>query len=190
MQVTSVGTEAVLTEEKGRAVPQLVREAQNGDIQAFEQLYRDHVGRVYALCLRISARASEADELTQDVFVRVWQVISSFRGESAFSSWLHRLAVNVVLTRLRSDRRRTSRVRPTDDLHRHDGAVPEPVAGTTVDLEMAISSLPRQARAVFVLHDIEGYRHEEIARLMGISTGTAKSQLHRARKLLREVLES
>ena len=161
---------------------------QGGDRRAFEQLYRLHVGRVYALCLRIAADSGRAEELTQDVFVRVWEMIGSFRGESAFSSWLHRVTVNVVLVDIRSSRRRSARVFATDDLSAYDTTETESQPGTAVDLEAAIASLPPQARTTFVLHDIEGYRHEEIAELMGLATGTSKAQLHRARKLLKEAL--
>ncbi|HWP81710.1 MAG TPA: RNA polymerase sigma factor [Bacteroidota bacterium] len=162
--------------------------AQNGSHDAFEELYRIHVGRVYALCLRLSRETSRAEELTQDVFVRAWQMLHTFRGESAFSSWLHRLAVNVVLTDIRSARRRTTRVSLADDETLEDFELSVTPPGTGVDLERAIGELPTQARAVFVLHDIEGYRHEEIGKLMSIAVGTSKAQLHRARKLLKEML--
>ena len=129
-----------------------------------------------------------AEELTQDVFVRAWQKLASFQGRSAFSSWLYPLAVNVALSERRSRRRRTSREVTTDDLtpfERPDK--PEP-PDSGVDLERAMASLPPGARAVFVLHDVEGYRHEEIANMTGMAEGTSKAQLHRARKLLRERL--
>ena len=167
----------------------LVHRAQNGDQAAFEQLYREHVGRVYALCLRLAANSARAQELTQDAFVRAWRMIGTFRGESAFSSWLYRLTVNVVWGDLRAKRRRTARVMVTDDLTPYDKTENISMPGTAVDLENAIAALPPQARTVFVLHDVEGYRHAEIAELMGLSEGTSKSQLHRARKLLRETLE-
>lgn len=167
---------------------ELVRRAQQGDISAFELLYRNHVGMVYALCLRMTCNTGRAEELTQDVFVRLWDRIGSFRGDSAFSSWLHRVAVNTVLVDLRSNRRRNQRVQVGEE--RGDES---PAAVTTpdlaMDLESAIASLPPQARAVLILHDIEGYKHEEIAEQMGLATGTSKAQLHRARKLLREVLD-
>jgi RNA polymerase sigma-70 factor (ECF subfamily) len=166
-----------------------VRRAQQGDRSAFEQLYREHAGRVYALCVRTCGNRSRASELTQDVFVRTWEMIGSFRGESAFSSWLHRLAVNVVLSDYRSGTRRTARVMRTDNLEPYDRAPGSPDPGSGLDLEDAISKLPSQARLVFVLHDIEGYKHEEIAEHMGTAVGTCKAQLHRARKLLREALE-
>ena len=163
--------------------------AQRGDRKAFEQLYRENVGRVYAVCIRICGDSTRAEELTQDVFVRTWQMLPSFRGESAFSSWLHRLAVNVVLVDFRSQRRRTARVQTTEDLEQYD--IPEHATSpnTSIDLEDAMKRLPPQARTIFVLHDIEGYKHEEIAKQLELAVGTCKAQLHRARKLLKEVLE-
>jgi RNA polymerase sigma-70 factor (ECF subfamily) len=132
--------------------------------------------------------SSRAEELTQDVFVRAWQMLHTFRGESAFSSWLHRVAINVVLADIRSAKRRTARIAVVDDGSLEDAEERVSIAGSGIDLEHAVASLPPQARTVFVLHDIEGYRHEEIAVMMGIATGTSKAQLHRARKLLKEVL--
>jgi RNA polymerase sigma-70 factor, ECF subfamily len=168
----------------------LVRKAQAGDLSAFEQLYRENEKKVFALCMRLASDASLAEELTQDVFVRAWQKLGSFRGESAFSSWLYPLTVNVALSERRSRRRRTARVFATEDLTPFDkGERPKtPEAG--FDLEKAMATLPPGARAVFVLHDVEGYKHGEIARMLGMATGTSKAQLHRARRLLREALAS
>ena len=168
---------------------ELVRAAQNGDAVAFEQLYRDNVGRIYALCFRLAGETTLAEELTQDVFVRAWRKLPSFRGDSAFSTWLHPLAVNVALSERRSRRRRTARVATTDDLTPFDkpGKPSGPELG--FDLERALDRLPDGARTIFVLHDIEGYKHDEIAELTGVATGTSKAQLHRARKLLREALD-
>lgn len=183
--------EAVLV-RTGAAKPQksiLVRRAQDGDLRAFEQLYRDHVGHVFAICLRMAGNRRRAEELTQDSFVRAWETLGTFRGESAFSSWLHRVAVNVVLLALRSERRYSSRVESTDDLTRHDRSGNESLPGELADLENAIAQLPGQARIIFVLHDVEGYKHEEIAEFMGLSVGTSKAQLHRARRLLRKMIE-
>jgi RNA polymerase sigma-70 factor (ECF subfamily) len=167
-----------------------VRAAQNGDLVAFEELYRDNVGRVHAVCMRMAGDVALAEELTQDVFVRAWQKLSSFRGDSAFSTWLHPLAINVALSERRSRRRRLARVMPTDDLTPFDrpGRPAGPEAG--LDLERALDVLPDGARSVFVLHDVEGYKHEEIGELIGVATGTSKAQLHRARRLLREALQS
>ncbi len=170
-------------------VPSTVRKAQAGDAASFEQLYRENVNRVYALCLRLSGDSGRAEELTQDVFVRAWQKLSSFEGKSAFSTWLHRLAVNVVLGDRRSEKVRVARVFATDQpevWERPSTKTADP--GTGIDLERAIAQLPPGARSVFVLHDVEGYRHEEIARMHGSAVGTCKAQLHRARRLLREAL--
>lgn len=170
-------------------IPDIVRLAQAGDVTAFEQVYREHEGRVYALCLRLASDRSKAEELTQDVFVKIWETIGSFRGESAFSSWLHRVAVNVALAGFRSESRYRQRVASVDDLESHDQGSAPHNPGEAIDLEEAVSRLPQQARIIFVLHDVEGYRHEEIASRLGLAVGTSKAQLHRARKLLREVLQ-
>ena len=171
----------------------LVARAQAGDQAAFRDLYRRHAGRVYALCLRLTGDARDAEERTQDVFVRLWDKVRSFRGESAFSSWLHRLAVNVVLNERRATGRREQRVRPAEDpdsvVGAQHAAPLRDVAGLSIDLERAIADLPDGAREVFVLYDIEGYPHAEIAELVGIAEGTSKAQLFRARRLLREKLE-
>ena len=143
---------------------------------------------MYALCLRLTGDAGAAEERTQDVFVRAWDKLRSFRGESAFSSWLHRLAVNVVMNERRTTIRREQRVTPMatpEVLERGKG---EPTVGLSIDLERAIAALPEGAREVFVLYDIEGYSHMEIAELTGIAEGTSKAQLFRARHLLREQL--
>jgi RNA polymerase sigma-70 factor (ECF subfamily) len=175
-----------------RAVTEVVRRAQQGDQAAFQQLYREHVGRVYALCLRLTGNAAEAEERTQDVFVRAWRKLGSFRGESAFSTWLHRVAVNVVFMERRAARRRWARVEAVA-LGAQQGA-PLLERGRegpalALDLEQAIAALPDGARQIFVLHDVEGYRHGEIAGLVGIAVGTSKAQLFRARRLLREMLK-
>jgi RNA polymerase sigma-70 factor (ECF subfamily) len=162
-----------------------VTQAQAGDRGAFDTLYTEHVGHVYALCLRMTGDVERAETLTQDAFVRAWHALASFRGDSAFSSWLHRLTINVVLEDARRTRRRERRVQPVDAIERHDapGQAGDPEA--RVDLERAIAELPDGARAVLVLYDIEGYRQEDIACMLGIAVGTVKAQLHRARRLLR-----
>jgi RNA polymerase sigma-70 factor (ECF subfamily) len=165
-----------------------VRRAQQGDAGAFEELYRTHAARVHALCLRLEGDQRRAEELTQDVFVRAWQGLATFRGESAFGTWLHRLAVNVVLADRRSLWRRGRRLVFTDDPASFERPG-EATTGYSGDLEGAIAALPRGARTVFVLHDVEGYTHEEISRLSGIAEGTSKAQLFRARRLLREALD-
>jgi len=165
----------------------LIHRAQQGDRAAFEALYRAHSGRVYALCLRLTADRALAEERTQDAFVRAWERLATFRGESAFSSWLYRLTVNEVLLGQRAERRREQRVVTSED----PAALERPrdaAAGFALDLERAIAALPPGAREVFVLHDVEGYRHEEIAQLIGIAVGTSKAQVFRARRLLREAL--
>ena len=167
----------------------LVARAQTGDQTAFRELYRQHAGRVYALCLRLTGDSSAAEERTQDVFVRLWDKLKSFRGESAFSSWLHRLTVNVVLNEQRTTGRRELRVMPSADPAALERGKGEPTIGLSIDLEKAIAELPDGAREVFVLFDIEGYGHAEIASLTGIAEGTSKAQLFRARRLLREKLE-
>jgi RNA polymerase sigma-70 factor (ECF subfamily) len=166
----------------------VVRRAQKGDVAAFEQLYHENLGRVFALCLRLSGDRGRAEELTQDVFVRAWEKLGSFEGKSAFSTWLHRLAVNVVLGDRRSEKSRTAKVMVTDDLEAFDTGSPVHDPGISIDLERAIATLPPGARAVLVLHDVEGYRHDEIAEMHGTAVGTCKAQLHRARRLLRERL--
>jgi len=181
----------------------LVERARTGDVDAFEHLYRRQVGRVYALCLRMTADAGRARELTQTVFIRAWDRLGAFRGDSQLSSWLHRIAVNEMLVEARTDRRRRARVVLADDdlADAPDGdsgaqadapnrtgiTLPEDTE-TRIDLERAIAGLPPGARTVFVLHDIEGYRHEEISRMTGSAEGTLRAQLHRARKLLMEAL--
>jgi RNA polymerase sigma-70 factor (ECF subfamily) len=167
----------------------LVARAQQGDLAAFEELYRRHVSRVFALCCRLAGDGLRAEELAQDVFVRAWQKIGQFRGDSAFSSWLHPLAVNTALSERRSLKRRTARVFATDDLEAFDRPGRGPGREARLDLDKALETLPPGARAVFVLHDVEGYKHEEIAEMTGVATGTSKAQLHRARRLLREALQ-
>src|SRR5437764_375537 len=160
--------------------------AARGDSSAFERLYRTHVARIHSLARRMLG-SGEADEVTQDIFVRTWQKLDQFRGESAFGTWLHRLAVNVVIERRRSFA--IQRERMTDDPSALDFVTVAPArADLTVDFEQAIEQLPPGAREIFVLHDVEGYKHREIAALVDIPAGTAKRQLHRARMLLRRYL--
>ncbi|MDQ3996263.1 MAG: RNA polymerase sigma factor [Gemmatimonadota bacterium] len=171
-----------------------VSRAQHGDVDAFGDLYREHAGRVFALCVRMSGDRIHAQELMQDVFVRAWERLASFRGDASFESWLHRLAVNVVLTGVRTDRRREVRVTLAEDLAAVESGsgwsgrrqVADP--GTAIDIERAIAALPPGARSAFVLHDVEGFSHAEIAELTGLAEGTIRAQLHRARKLLMEAL--
>ena len=170
------------------AVLPLVRSAQQGDQRAFERLYRLHVGRILALARRLAVEYDRAEELTQDVFVKVWERLHTFRGESLFSTWLHRLAVNLILSDRRAVFRRSRRFTSSDDLEALAPAARSSNPADRLDLERAIERLPPGARTVFVLHDIEGFEHAEIADLTGIAAGTSKAQLFRARRLLREAL--
>lgn len=170
-----------------------VARAAAGDRSAFERLYREHVNRVFSLCARMVADRERADELTQDVFVRAWEKLHLFRGESSFSTWLHRLTVNLVLNARKSEGRQRTRFEEMDEnvggLDALPGVVGMPLPpGDLLDLEEAIERLPPGARRVFVLHDVEGYKHEEIADMLGVTSGATKAQLHRARLLLREAL--
>jgi RNA polymerase sigma-70 factor (ECF subfamily) len=165
-----------------------VARAAAGDVSAFEHLYQTHLPRIHSLVRRMSG-GRDADELTQDVFVRVWQKLGSFRGDSAFSTWLHRLAVNVVIERFRQETTRRQRL--------HDGeaifetlSAPMRSRDFSMDFEAALESLPDGAREIFVLHDVEGYKHHEIGTLLEISSGTSKAQLHRARMMLRRYLKN
>jgi RNA polymerase sigma-70 factor (ECF subfamily) len=168
----------------------LVAAALSGDTRAFEALYRRLVGRIYALCLRMARDPQRAEELTQDVFVRAWERLGSFRGESRFTTWLHRLAVNVVLQAGRTAGRRESREELVEDPGRYLRSVKEAMPGTKMDLERAIASLPEGARRVLILRDIYGFKYDEIAQMQGVALGTVKAQIHRARKMMREKLES
>ena len=159
----------------------------------FDDLYQTHSPRVYALCLRLTADAPAARELAQDVFVRAWQALPEFRGDANVTTWLHRIAVNSMLMNERSSRRRQARVRIADDT-RDDEIIAAACetkgrdVGTAIDLERAIAALPPGVRRAFVLHDIEGYTHEEIAQMTGLAAGTLRAQLHRARQLLTRML--
>jgi RNA polymerase sigma-70 factor (ECF subfamily) len=174
--------------EAPSAVTETVRRAQQGDVAAFERLYRENVDRIYALCLRMCGDGVRAQELAQDVFVRAWEKLGGFEGKSAFSTWLHRLAVNVVLGSRRAEGIRVGKVFGTDDLEAYETPTRPPDPGEALDLERAIARLPPGAKAVFVLHDVEGYKHREIAVMLEIATGTSKRQLHRARMLMRKHL--
>lgn len=164
-----------------------VRLAQSGDPDAFEAVYRAHAGRVYALCLRMSGDPAEARELLQDVFVHAWEKLGTWRGKAAFGTWLHRLAVNVILMKWRERGRRGADDEGGDAVDRLPARLAQ--AESRLDLEAAVAALPPGCRQVLVLHDIEGYEHAEIGKLMGIAEGTSKAHLFRARRLLREVLE-
>jgi RNA polymerase sigma-70 factor (ECF subfamily) len=179
-----------IEDDRRAAEQRLVQDAQSGDRAAFERLYRDNERRVFALCLRLSSDPSLAEELTQEVFIRAWRKLGTFRGDSAFSSWLYPLTVNVALSERRSRLRRLMRVVPAEDVSALERPQPSPAPETGFDLQKAMVALPPGARAVFVLHDVEGRTHEEIAAILGLAPGTSKAQLHRARRLLREALAS
>jgi RNA polymerase sigma-70 factor (ECF subfamily) len=167
-----------------------VRRAREGDAGAFEALYRAHAGRVYALCLRMTADPGRAEELTQETFVRAWEKLGTFRGDSGVATWLHRLTVNVVLGDLRARRRLEERfvAAEADRETAPEPSIPPPETAASLDLERALATLPPQARMIFVLHDVEGYRHGEIAELTGLAEGTSKAHLHHARKRMKEAL--
>jgi RNA polymerase sigma-70 factor (ECF subfamily) len=173
---------AIAIDQRTEDLDDLVPKAQAGDFSAFEAIYKRDVGRTYALCLRMTADPALAEELTQETFIRAWSKLKSFRGDSAFRTWLRRLTINVVL----ADRRGRGRSLAEQVKSEQLAAALDP--GAAIDLESAISKLPAGARAIFVLHDVEGYRHDEIAGMLDIAPGTSKAQLHRARKLLREAL--
>ncbi len=175
-----------------------IRLAQKGDADAFERLYRMHGRRVYSLCLRMVSNPASAEDLAQEAFLQLFRKIQTFRGESAFSTWLHRLTVNVVLMRLR---RKNVIETSLDELAEQDeetggpprevGAADLKLSGSVdrVNLERAVGQLPPGYRAIFLLHDVEGYEHNEIADMLGCSIGNSKSQLHKARTRLRELLQ-
>jgi RNA polymerase sigma factor (sigma-70 family) len=171
----------------------LALRAAAGDRRAFEEVYRQMVGQVYALCLRMTADAAHADVLTQDVFVRAWRKLRGYRGEGAFGGWLRRLTINLILDDRRGRAREQLRQVPLDDPDRpgtgaHHAASGRLPVEEALDLERAVGELPPGARMAFVLHDVYGYRHREIAKMAGLAEGTVKSQLHTARRMLRRSL--
>lgn len=165
---------------------QYVRAAQRGDVAAFEQLYRLMADRVYALCMRMTGDPQRAQELAHDAFVRAWDALPTYNSQAAFATWMHRLTVNVVLQDSRSAKRRDARVRLADNHETLDAPASTPDVSMRVDLESALARLAPEARQIVVLHDIEGYRHEEIASLLGVAPGTVRARLHHARKQLKE----
>jgi RNA polymerase sigma-70 factor (ECF subfamily) len=174
------------TAVRGAGAADDVARAAAGDVRAFERVYQLHLPQVHSLVRRM-AGSRDVDELTQDVFVRVWQKLASFRGESAFSTWLHRLAVNVVIERFRTETAARLRTHQGEDIF-ETLAAPLRSGDVSMDFEAALGKLPDGAREIFVLHDVEGYKHHEIATLLDISAGTSKAQLHRARMMLRKHL--
>ena len=170
----------------------LVARAGRGDVTAFERLYHKSAGRVYAICVRMTGDSQRARELTHDAFVRAWERLSTFRGDAAFETWMHRIAVNVVLGDQRAERRRTARIVASEDEPdaERQAAFGHPAEDveTKLDLERAIAALPPRARQVFVLHDVEGYRHDEIADRLDLQSSSVRAQLHRARRLIMGML--
>jgi RNA polymerase sigma-70 factor, ECF subfamily len=174
-----------------------IERAKQGDAAAFEVLYNLHKRRVYSLCLRMTTNTAEAEDLTQEAFLQLFRKIGTFRGESAFSTWLHRMAVNVVLMQLR---KKGLQVVPLDDENEGEeespkkdyGAQDNVLAGSLdrLQLKNAVDRLPPGYRSIFVLHDVEGFEHNEIAEMVGCSIGNSKSQLHKARMKLRELLKT
>lgn len=164
-----------------------VARARQADMTAFESLYRLHVGRIYGLCLRMTGNPSEAEDCTQEAFIQAWKQLSRFRGDSAFGTWMHRIAVNSVLGRMRKERREQDRVQAVTDI----SPAPQTVGddGDFEDLQNAVDALPDGARHVFVLHAVYGYSHDETGEMLGIAAGTSKAQLHRAKKLLVQQLK-
>lgn len=157
------------------------------DPNAFEELYRAHIGKVYGLCLRMTGNPSEAEECAQEAFIQAWKKLDQFRGRSSFATWIHRVAVNVVLGRIRKSRREQDRIREAEQI----APVRETIgdSGELRDLEHAMNELPTGARHVFVLHAVYGYSHDETGEMLGIAAGTSKAQLHRAKRLLAQQLE-
>lgn len=193
LQGTIVVAEDAVFDVKQASDRALAQSSAQGDMQAFAELFERHNRRVYSLCLRMTQNVSEAEDLAQEVFVQLFRKIGSFRGDSAFTTWLHRLTVNQVLMHFRKRKVR-------DEKTTEDGETPDSiVVGTSnpdrmpvvdrIALDTAIAQLPPGYRTVFVLHDVEGYEHEEIARMRGCSVGTSKSQLHKARMKLRRLLK-
>lgn len=180
--VTSPDTMSATTAEPD------VHLASQGDRHAFERLYRANVNRVYAVCVRMCGDRARAEELAQDAFVRAWERLPQFHGDSAFSTWLHRVTVNIVLEAQRSERRQLARTETDDVLDEVAPVTRREHHADRMDLDVAIAALPSGARTVFALHDVEGYKHEEIAAMLDITAGGSKAQLHRARRLLREAL--
>ena len=174
-----------------------IERAKLGDAEAFQVLYDLHRRRVYSLCLRMTTNTAEAEDLTQEAFLQLFRKIGTFRGESAFSTWLHRMAVNVVLMRLRKKGLQLVPLEDTteteEDTQKKDFGAQDAVLAGSIDrlqLQNAIDRLPPGYRSIFVLHDVEGYEHNEIADMVGCSIGNSKSQLHKARMKLRELLRS
>jgi len=179
--MTIAGTDAPTNESA------LIAQAQRSNARAFEALYRLHIDRVYGICLRMTGNVSEAEDCAQEAFIQAWNKLEKFRGDSAFSTWLHRIAVNSVLGRMRKSKREQDRIMAVKE------SAPPTVAmgdtGDMRDLSEAVDRLPQGARHVFVLHAVYGYSHDETGEMLGIAAGTSKAQLHRAKRLLAQQLK-
>lgn len=182
-----MGAFAMAANQVPPEVDGLVEQARAGDLPAFEQLYRRNAGRVMAICLRLCGERSVAEDLVQETFIRAWERLGLYTIGTNFGAWLAKIAVNVTLTDRRARGRRSARELAREDLE-GASAPGQPLLAAAMDLERAIAGLPDAFRRVFVLHDVEGYKHREIADMLGLAEGTSKAQLHRARKLLREAL--
>jgi RNA polymerase sigma-70 factor (ECF subfamily) len=165
----------------------LIARARGGDSRAFEALYREHVDRVYGLCLRMTGNVGEAEDCTQEAFIKAWEQLGKFRGDSAFGTWMHRIAVNAVLGRFRKSKREQDRIQVVAETTTSPASIGD--SGELRDLSDAIDRLPEGARHVFVLNAVYGYSHEESSSMLGIAVGTTKAQLHRARRLLAQQLK-
>jgi RNA polymerase sigma-70 factor (ECF subfamily) len=186
--VSDYSPNMVLLTETGHAEEAgWIARAQQANTQAFESLYRMHVDRVYGLCLRMTGNVSEAEDCTQEAFIQAWNKLDKFRGDSAFGTWLHRIAVNAVLGRMRKSKREQDRIQVVADTSFSPVVVAD--TGELRDLSDAVDRLPEGARHVFVLYAVYGYSHDEAGRMLGIASGTSKAQLHRARRLLAQQLE-
>lgn len=179
--MTTAGTDAQ-TDERA-----LIRQAQRNNARAFEALYRLHINKVYGICLRMTGNVSEAEDCAQEAFIQAWNQLQKFRGDSAFSTWLHRIAVNSVLGRMRRSKREQDRIMAVGEMDRPTFETGD--TGEMRDLSEAVDRLPEGARNVFVLHAVYGYSHDETGEMLGIATGTSKAQLHRAKLLLAQQLK-
>jgi RNA polymerase sigma-70 factor (ECF subfamily) len=198
ISATALDSLSFPTKEKKRDTPEysMIRRAQDGDQEAFGELFELHKKRVYSVCLLMTKDTAEAEDLTQEAFLQVFRTIGTFRGEAAFSTWLYRIAVNTVLMRLRSQKSRAALslsepVSPESPGLCHEIGQKDPHLSGTIDriaLVRAIASLPEGCRTIFALHEIEGYQHHEIARLLRCSIGNSKSQLHKAKLKMRDFL--
>ena len=176
------GTVAAMSDEAA-----LVARARGGDTRAFEVLYRQHVDRVYGLCLRMTGNVGEAEDCAQEAFIQAWSKLDRFRGDAAFGTWMHRIAVNAVLGRIRKSKREQDRIRVVAETASSPASIGD--SAELRDLSDAIERLPEGARHVFVLNAVYGFSHEESSDMLGIAVGTSKAQLHRARRLLAQQLK-